>query len=71
MANLKNPDHLSEVEIKVLIATCNGMSNTQIAKSISRSHHSVNRYRKELYKKFYVKNKVELVDIAGRLFRLR
>ncbi len=70
MAYLKNPDHLSEIEIKVMIATCNGLSNSEIARIISKSKRMVDRYRRNLYHKFYVKNKQELVKVASRLFRL-
>jgi len=70
MANLKNPDALSETEIKVLLGTCHGMSNTEIAKTIYKSHRTVDRYRKDLYQKLYVRNKEELMNVAGRLFRV-
>jgi DNA-binding CsgD family transcriptional regulator len=70
MANLKNPDHLSEIEIKVMLATCNGLSNSEIARIISKSQRMVERCRKNLYNKFYVRNKEELVKVAGKLFRL-
>jgi LuxR family transcriptional regulator, csgAB operon transcriptional regulatory protein len=70
MANLKNPDALSTDEIKVLIATCQGFSNTEIAKSIYKSQHSVDRHRKHLYRKLHVRNKQEFVTVASKLFRL-
>jgi DNA-binding CsgD family transcriptional regulator len=70
MANLKNPDHLSEMEIKVMIATCNGLSNSEIARITSKSPRMVDRYRQNLYDKLYVKDKQELVKVASKLFRL-
>ena len=70
MANLKNPDHLSEIEIKVMLATCHGLSNSETARIISGSPHTVKRYRKNLCDKFYVRNKQELVKVADKLFKL-
>jgi DNA-binding CsgD family transcriptional regulator len=70
MTNLKNPDALSEIEIKVMIGTCKGMTNAEIAEIIFKSPNSVHRYRKDLYQKLYVKNKEELVKVASKLFGL-
>ncbi len=66
----KNPDDLSEMEIKVLIGTCKGLSSTEIARFVYRSHRAVEKCRTVLYRKFYVTNKMELIKVAGKLFKL-
>lgn len=70
MQNLKNPDHLSEIEIKVMLATCKGLSNSEIARKFSKNDRMIDHCLKNLYDKFYVRNKKELTEVASRLFRL-
>jgi DNA-binding NarL/FixJ family response regulator len=65
-----NPDALSEMEIKVLVGTCKGLSSAEIAPLVYRSPRTVEKCRSDLYEKFYVRNKVELMEVAGKLLKL-
>jgi DNA-binding NarL/FixJ family response regulator len=70
MAYLKNPDELSEVEIKVLLGTCYGVGDSTIAKMIRKSNRTVERYRKYLCEKLNVRDADELVKVSTQLFKL-
>jgi len=70
MAYLKNPDELSEVEIKVLLGTCYGVGDSAIAKMIRKSNRTVERHRKYLCEKLNVRDADELVKVSTQLFKL-
>ena len=70
MANLRNPDGLSEIEIKVLLGTCYGVGDSALAKMIKKSNRTVERHRRYLCEKLNVRDTDELVEVGTRLFKL-
>lgn len=58
---LKNNIALSERELQVLKCILNGETSSQIGESLFLSVHTVNTYKKSLFKKFEVQNVVSLV----------
>jgi DNA-binding CsgD family transcriptional regulator len=66
----KNPDDLSELEIKVMIGTCNGLSCSEIGRLLYKPDRTIEKCRKNLYQKFYVKSKEEFIRVARKLFKL-
>lgn len=57
-------NNLSETELLVLKSICKGLSSTDISKIIHKSHRTVEKYRNDLYQKFKVSNKKELIEKA-------
>ncbi|MBO4753180.1 MAG: response regulator transcription factor [Bacteroidales bacterium] len=57
---------LTEVERKILLMICDGLTNPQIAKNLHLSTETINWYRKRLLAKFGVKNAVALATLVQR-----
>jgi DNA-binding NarL/FixJ family response regulator len=57
-------NNLSDIEIQVLKCICKGLSSTDISKVINKSPRTVEKYREDLYRKFNVGSKKELIEIA-------
>jgi DNA-binding NarL/FixJ family response regulator len=57
----KCPYELTELEIQLLKGICNGLSSTELAELIHKSPRTIEKYRIELYKKFNVTNKEQLI----------
>lgn len=55
---------LKAIEIKLILATCTGKHNKEIAKELNLSHRTIDTYIGNLLAKFHLKNKSELVSFA-------
>lgn len=64
-------NNLSEIELLTLKCICKGLSSTDISKIIHKSHRTVEKYRNDLYQKFKVSNKKELIEKAMNLLRYK
>jgi DNA-binding NarL/FixJ family response regulator len=66
MSGLKKPDKnsLSEQEISILTLAAQGLENTQIAKILFISHHTVKAHMTSVFRKLGAVNRTEAVYIA-------
>lgn len=64
-------NNLSEIELLILKSICRGLSSTDISKIIHKSHRTVEKYRNDLYQKFKVNNKKELIEKAMKFLMHR
>lgn len=66
MSGLKKPDKnsLSEQEISILTLAAQGLENTQIAKILFVSHHTVKAHMTSVFRKLGAVNRTEAVYIA-------
>lgn len=62
----KHSINLTEYELNLLRAICKGDSSTKIGSSLSLSSRTIEEHRTNLYKKFGVRTKEELISIAIR-----
>ena len=62
MTEFENP--LSEQEISILKLAANGMENTQIAKLLYISPHTVKAHLTAIYRKLGVANRTQAVYVA-------
>lgn len=58
------PVRVNEFELKLLKSLCQGLSSTAIAEIICKSPRTVEKYREDLYRKFEVKSKEELISFV-------
>jgi DNA-binding NarL/FixJ family response regulator len=58
------PFNVNEFELKLLKNLCEGLSSTEISKVIYKSPRTVEKYREDLYKKFEVNSKEELISFV-------
>lgn len=65
------PNALSDLEMTILHCICNGMSSTDIGSIINKSHRTVEKYRDDLYKKFNVTDKKQLIQLVSEHRLLR
>jgi DNA-binding NarL/FixJ family response regulator len=59
-------EHFTEGEIKVLCLVANGLSNLEIARSMSISGHTVDRHVTQMLRRSGARNRAGLVSIAFR-----
>ncbi len=66
MSGFKKPDKnsLSEQEISILTLAAQGLENTQIAKILFISHHTVKAHMTSVFRKLGAVNRTEAVYIA-------
>ncbi len=66
MSGFKKPDKnsLSEQEISILTLAAQGLENTQIAKILFVSHHTVKAHMTSVFRKLGAANRTEAVYIA-------
>ena len=60
----KCPYRLTELEKKLIKGISNGLTSTQLAEKIHKSHRTVEKYIAGIYKKFSVSNKVQLIKVV-------
>lgn len=65
-AETKCPYELTEQESKLLKGICQGLSSTELAELIHKSPRTVEKYRLDLYKKFNVTNKEQLISKVSK-----
>jgi DNA-binding NarL/FixJ family response regulator len=58
---------LNEAEKKLIKDIVKGLSSTEIAKAIGKSHRTVEDMREKIYRKFNVDNKEQLIALVSRL----
>ncbi len=63
---IKCPIKLSEIEMTLLQCMCKGLSSPEIGEIIYKSSRTVEKYRTDLYRKFKVANKEQLIVEASK-----
>lgn len=58
--------HFTEVEIRVLCLVAHGLSNLEIADSMSVSGHTVDRHLSQMLRRSGARNRAGLVSVAFR-----
>jgi DNA-binding NarL/FixJ family response regulator len=60
------PHELTELEKKIIKGVFNGLTSTELAQIIHKSHRTIEKYIADIYKKFSVGNKVQLIKIVAK-----
>nr|WP_274388763.1 LuxR C-terminal-related transcriptional regulator [Rahnella bonaserana] len=66
MADTEKLARLSHREMLVMKYLINGLSNKEIAETLSLSEKTISTYKTRLYTKLNVSNLLELADVASR-----
>lgn len=61
---MQNNTNLTAKEQETLLLVAKGISNTEIAKRMQISYHTVKAHLESIYMKFNVHNKVQLIVLA-------
>lgn len=61
-----NLPEISESEKKLIKDVVKGLSSTEIAKAIGKSHRTVEDMREKIYRKFNVENKEQLIALVSK-----
>lgn len=58
------PHRLTELEKKIIKGMFNGLTSTELAQIVHKSHRTIEKYIAGIYKKISVSNKVQLIKIV-------
>lgn len=59
-------EHFTDMEIKVLCLVANGLSNLEIAESMTVSGHTIDRHLTQMLRRSGARNRAGLVSVAFR-----
>ena len=60
------PHKLTDLEMQILKRVCDGLTSTEIAEKIHKSSRTVEKYISDIYKKFNVPNKAQLIKMVSQ-----
>jgi len=65
-SQIRESPSLNDFETQLLNLICKGFSSVEIGRALNKSHRTIEEHRENLYKKFGVRSKVELIALAIR-----